>query len=802
MLQDLHHAVRQCFRKPGLAIVAILTLTLGLGVNTAMFGLADALILRRAPYEHPEQLLRVFASSPVARNAPLTQVEVDALRENAKSFASVAAFAHWQLPLQESGRPTERVNVVRASADLFATFAIRPALGRPFSASDVSSRKDDLVVLSHDFWVTRFAADPAIVGRQIVLDSHPATIIGVLPASADYQRLWGKVDVWRPLVFAAEEGETREKRWLHAVARLRENASQTSAASEVAVCSKGVASVYPDSSGGWSLATVGLERSLVGSTHRLLTWLLLALAGIVLAIACANLVLLQLSRIAPRSREFAIRRAIGAADRYIARSQLVENLLLATISAGLALLVANWTTDLLQRTFAASGTLVAGFELNLRVLGFTVLVAAVSGILVSLLPVWIAARTPVAEVLRRTTTKASGSRALTRLRHGLVVTEIAFALILLSGALFVARGLQKHSARDLGWHAESVQIATLNLPDSQYPDTRLRRFYEDFMEKLSSSPGVSSAALASSLPTRRFDDVVRIASEPGLALRPSERPIAYQATVTSDFFATLQIPIISGLTFSPTLAPDAPPVVVVSESVARRFWPDKPALGQRLALGESAQLAEVIGVVRDLDFAGEMADPETRLQVYRPMVQQLRDCFQVAVRTSAPLSFETSIRRAVEGIDAGIAVYDVRSAVAQIGVGQAVVRLSNRLIGAFALLGLVLAIVGLYGVVSELVAQRTVEFGIRIAFGADPATLFASVLRQGAALAFLGTLFGTAGAIGIVHVLASLLPRLDGIDSYSLALLALVLSAATILACWIPARRATRVDPMIALRTE
>lgn len=803
-MSTLRHALRSLVRAPGFTIVALLTLALGIGANTAMFSVTDALLLRPGPFAEPEQLVRLFGTSPQSPRTAVSLAELERIRAQSRAVTDLTAFSRWYFTLAEPGRPAERVNSVRASAELFSFLRLQPALGRAFTAAETRPGEDGVVLLSHSFWQSRFAGDPAVVGRTLTVDGEPVMVVGVMPPRAEYGLLWGDVGLWRPLALNPAEGETPERRSLQAVGRLSAGTTLSQARAELGTIALNLARDFAQSSANRGLLAVPLAASLVGDTQRMLTWVLLALSGFVLAIACANLVLLQLSRCTARSREFAIRCAIGASRWQLARPALAESLVLALSGGALGLLAAAWSGDLLARTFVLGTGAPPTIQLDERVALFALFTSVLAGVLVGVIPALLAARADVAGALKQQSTTSTAGRPQRWLRHSLIVAQFALALVLLSGAAFLTRGLQQFQARDIGWSGDELVLATVNLPDGLYPKDKLPAFYDKLHRQLSALPGVSHVAFGSSFPTRRFDQLQPLAAEGRPQAPAGQQPLAYSAAVTADYFAALKVPVVAGRTFSADLRVGSPAVVVINESLARRFWPGESPIGKRLAVTDPQERTwmEVIGVVRDVDFAGDTSVPETTLQFYRPFVQDPWDFFRIAIRCAAPGTLEPALREAIAAVDLQIAVYDVRTAREHVALAQHDVRSAHLLLSGFAALGLLLAAIGLYGVISGLVAQRRPEFAIRMALGAAPGDMLRQVLGSACAVSSAGIGVGVLGAFGLLRLLATALPRFAGVDWASLTVVALILTAVTFVASWLPARAATRVDPIEALRAE
>jgi len=806
MISDLRHAFRSLAKSPGFTVVALLTLALGIGVNTAMFSLVNTLLFKAAPYPEPDRLVRVFRTSPQSQTWPHSPAELADLRTQATSFDRFSAFDWTNLSLAESGQPAERIPGLSIGLDFFATLGVRPALGRTFTAEELVPGHEPVVVLSHSLWQRRFGGDPEVVGRRLRIDGETATVVGVMPDGVDYPLLWGRVDAWRPLALTPEQLANRGAHWLNAIGRLKPGVSLTQAGAELSAIAARWAKDFPDTNSSTGLRPVILHKSTMDDTGRSLSMLVLGLAGFVLLIACANLANLQLARTSGRARDYAIRAALGASRLRLMRELLVESLLLSLSGGVLGFLVSTWVTDALARRILIGESPGLAISVDLPVLFFTLGASLATGLLFGLLPAWQASRIDVSSSLKAQSRGSTGDRAQHRLRNSLIVAEVALALTLLCGAGFFVRGLQRFAVSDLGWNRDHVITATLSLPALGYgTDDQRRAFYTRALTSLSALPGVEQASLSSSLPIWSYNssrDVVPA----GRALPPKElTPLANYISVSPGFFSVLKIQLVQGRLFPDNLAPGGPRVAVVNETLARQFWPGENPIGKRLGSSDpgNQEWDEVIGVVRDVGFAGNLARPETLLQVYRPLAQEPWSYLSVALRTTAaPESLATGLRLAIAGLDPDLPAYNIRSVDQSVDRFVRNFQITNQLLTGFAFLGLLLAAIGLYGVIAGLVVQRTAEFGIRFALGAQTRDVLWLVLGKGLRLAGLGAALGVVGSFALMGLLASIVPGLPGQDWLVLSCTVILLLGVTSAACLLPARRAAKVDPMIALRAE
>lgn len=806
MLSDLKLALRSLLKSPGFTTVALLTLALGIGVNTAMFTVVNTLLFQPAPYPDAAQVVRVYRTNAQGEAWPLSLPDVRDLGEQGTSFASVTPFQWWSFSLAEPGQPAELLTGVVASANLFETLGMQPALGRAFTSEEQQIGRDTVGVISDACWRRKFAADPGIIGRTLRIDGQSVTIIGVMPAPADYPEFWGPVELWRPLPLAQDWREDRDVPWLQAIARLKPGVSRAQAQAETTGIAGRLALAYPGTNAGRGLRLVPLVGSEINAVHRRLIWLTLGLAGLVLLIACANLGNLQLARNAGRARDFAIRTALGASRSHLMRKLLAENLLLALAGGGLGLLGASWITTVLAPHLLDGKSAENTFQIDWRVLGFALLAALLAGVLSGGVPAWLSSRTDVNAGLKQQSRGSTGDRTSQRGRQAMIVAQIGFCVVLLAGSAFFLRGLQRYLAQSPGWRVDGLIKGTMTLSETRYPTEASRHvFHQRLMERVARLPGAEQVALAVSLPLREYTTPLPFVPEGRETPRPGQAPFAYHNIVSADYFATLGIPLVEGSFFpSYDLPADAPHQIVINESMARQYWPGESAVGRRIRDSNPAYQTswEIIGVVRDVALAGNVGAPATRFQIYHSMAQNPWGYFTVVVRSRTPEALAEPLRRAVAEIDSDLPVVELRTVPQAVAGAQHDLHVANQLLAAFAALGLGLAALGLYGVISGLVTQRTQEFGIRLALGAQPHNVLRIVLGNGALLASLGTGLGLAMAAGLLSVLSSAFPGLPGLDLPAMLAVVSVLFSVALLACWIPARRATKVDPMVALRAE
>jgi predicted permease len=798
-------AVRSLLRSPGHTLVALLTLALGIGVNTSMVSGVQALLFRPGPFPEPQRLARIIGVTPQGRMDQFSYTEMAEIRAHATAFETLATLGWDFNTFAEAGRTTARLQGVVASAEMFELFGARPVLGRAFTAEETQPGRNQVIVISHSLWQQRYGGSRDVLGRVVRLDGQPVEIIGVMPAGFEYRPLWGETKYWRPLNFTKDQQEWRDFRVFTLFGRLRPGATLVRAAAELAPLAAVQAHDHPSIYTGFRYRVLSLQEAVTDGLVRNVAWMLLSLSGFVLLIACANLANLQLARGTARARELAIRAALGASRGSLIRHQLKECLVLALAGGGLGLLVANSLNHLIERHLLTGGATGAPLSLDLFTLGLTFAVSAASGVLFGIFPAWLAARTDVNAVLKQQSRGSSAGRGQTRARNLLIVAEVALALVLLGGAGVMQRGLARMLERPAGWDTGRAITATLPVPDARINNDAQRiAYFLQLENRLAALPGVQRAAIATSLPVNGYNADRQVLLEGQSAGSSVQFPTASHVMVSSGYFDALGIPLLEGRHFPPDLRRDSPRVVVVNASLARALWPGRSALGQRLCSMDSGQpfWAEVIGVVRDVETVANLQRPATPFVVYKPLAHEPWGWVYLVARSDRPESLVEPLRRVVEELDPDMLAYDILTVPESIRRAQHNLRLAAQLLAAFALLGLGLAATGIYGVTANIVAQRTGEFGIRLALGARPMALMKLVLRHGIILAGLGLLLGLGGALALSRYLGSIVPQAADMDLVALAEVSFLLFVVTLLACFVPALRATQVDPLEALRIE
>jgi putative ABC transport system permease protein len=798
-LQDLRFAARTLRRSPGFAAIAIVTLALGIGANTAMFSVLNTYLFRPLPYPQPERLVAVFRTSIHSDSWPHSAANFIDLRTRNDVFTEMVTFNGSSPVLIRDGQPAERLQGLVVSGNFFATLGVAPTIGRVFTDEEDRPGADNVIVLSDRAWQNRFGANPDLVGRTVQIDGQSVQVIGVMPAEFEHPLLWGTVDFWRPIAFSPEQRQNRGNNYLRAFARLKPGVDIGTAQQSMMTLAANL-SRETSANQNESLRLAPLQRSSSSDVSRNVMWFTFGLAGVVLLITCANLANLQLVRAAARVREHSVRAALGARRTRLLRGSLTESMLVACLGGSLSLLLAYGAIEFINRSLFVflPG---AAVTVDYRVFGFALVASIVTGIAFGTGPAWLASRTDLNHALKESP-RGSTSGAHHRLRHALIVGEVAFAIVLLTGAGLFLRGLQRFENLDYGWRPDGLLTAQLGLQGQRYqtPDRRMA-FFSQLEERLRSLPGVQNASLSNSMPVWGFNSSGGVFIEGQLEPEPGTLPEVFFEQVSSGYFETLGLRMIAGRTFQTTDVAGSTEVVIINDTMARRFWANENPLGKRLRRTNNRPWMEVIGVVSDVSFPANLAEPYTRLQAFRPLAQAAGPFVNVTVRTAgAPEALAQPMRRALADLDPTLALHRLRNASSLVDEGLSNVSLLGTLLGSFAALGLVLAAIGIYGVTSYSVAQRTSELGIRMALGARTLDVLWLILSTGAGVIAVGALIGSAGAVAVARVLAAAIPTLPTRDPIALVSLILFLVLVALVACYVPAGRAARVDPLVALR--
>jgi predicted permease len=801
--QDLRHSLRLLLKHKGFTVVAVLTLALGIGVNTAMFSVLNTFLFRSLPYPHSEQLIRVWRTSPHSQTWPHSAANFFDQHDQNTVFEKLAAYNFTSRHLTEDGHTAERLLGLAATADFFPMMGVAPVLGRTFKPEEFEPGADNVVVLTDRFWTRRFGSDPNIVGRKIQLDGKSVEVVGVMPPGFEHPILWGPIDIWQPLSFTPERKSNRGNNYLSEFGRLKPGVTIQQANQSMVALAANIAK-QNSSNSGESVRLEPLQRSMSDSIGRTVMWFTFGLSAFVLLIACANLANLQLVRTAARARELAVRAALGAGRWRLLRHSLIESIVLALIGGIVSLVLALVAVRFIS-TRLFTDLPGASVQLDYKVFGFALLCSLLTGVLFGTVPAWLASRADLNLALRENARGSTAGRSQNRLRHTLIIGEVAFAMVLLAAAGLFLRGLQRFINADPGWHVDGLLTASMSLRGEKYKEDKQRVvFLNELENRLRTLPGVQHAAIGGSNPVFGFNSSSSFLVEGQPEPPPDQYPEMFFETVSGDYFETLGARLQQGRTFNASDTADHPAVVIINETTARTFWPNENPIGKRISnTGPKKEYQEVVGVVNDLAFPGYLGEPYTRFEAFVPMTQAAPNFLMLVLRTSGnPDALGNSLRSAVASLDPDQPVYRIRTARAAVNSGLGSISLLGSLLGAFAAVGLILAAIGIYGVVSYTVVQRTGELGIRMALGAQSRDVLWLVLGKGALLILVGGLLGIAGAYGVSKLLVAFIPSLPTRDPMIVALTGGALAVVALLACYIPARRATRVDPLVALRSE
>ena len=808
LLQDLHYASRTLLKSPGFTFVAIATLALSLGANTAIFSFVNAVLLKPVPYAEPERIVRVLEAPPGGgRNGISTLNYLDWQKQNtcfdfmSADTGGSAALTGIEEPVQLPG--------VRVSAHYFDVFGVRAALGRTFVDGEDQAGKDHVVILSHALWQTQFGGDPKIIGRSIQLDGEAYTVVGVLPKGTPFERGWARM--WRPLTFLPAN-MTRNFHWFGAHARLKPGVTVEQARAQMDAIGKRIAHDFPDSNKDWTVGVDPFAETIANPQLSQSLYVLLAAVGMVLLIACANLANLSLMRVVGREREIAVRIALGAGRWTLVRQFLTESLLLAVVGGALGLvlgLLAMTGLKAVMPPYALPSE--ADVTLDGRVLLFSFLLTLLTGVLVGLFPALQAARPSLTNSLKQGGVGSSAG-SHTRVRSALVVAEVALAFVLLSSAGLLIRSLGKISEVDPGF--DSTNVLTFNLPvsDKQYADgTALNTYLRQVDARLRALPGVTEVATTSALPMQGWGYGMPFQIADQKTVDRAKREGCFFKMVSASYFPTLRMHLRQGRMLAPTDLHGSVPVTVINETMAKKYFAGANPVGKRILVQEivpgKTQLGEeipweVVGVVAD-EKINQLDNQYAASGMY--VTSEQSPVYYISVLIRSPIDtalLREAAKRAVHEFSRDQAMPDMKTLDTIKAESMGDNRFRAMLLSTFAGVSLLLSAIGIYGVISYSVTQRTKEIGIRAALGASRGDLLRLVLRHGMGLSVLGLVLGIAGTFGVDRLLASLLFGIDGRDPVTLAAVFVVLGLVALLACFIPARKATQVSPVIALRSE
>jgi predicted permease len=819
LTQDLKFGLRMLAKNPGFTAVAVLTLGLGIGANTAVFSVVNGLFLRGLQVQDPGSLVTLgFTYKNDVGLSLVSYPDFEDIQRRANRWADLFAYRFGVDGMSEGDR-ADRVLTNYVTGDYFTALGVKPALGRLILPSEGKvPGADPIVVLGYSYWQSRFGGDPSVIGRTVRIDGYPVTIVGV--AQKGFRGALSDVDVqaYLPLNMTSSEGlggilTLRRARALFALGRLRPGVSLQQARASMNVVATRLSQQYPDTDLGASIWLLPQKEAVLnplakpGEYRQVMTvvGLFLSLAILVLFLACFNVANVLLVRATTREHEMAVRAALGAPRRRLMRQLLTESFLLALLGCGAGIVAGSWGSSLLRSIrFSANLPMSFDFSFDWRVFAYALGIAILASVLVGVAPALRASHVRPSEALHE-----SGRGVVAgghRLRNILVVAQVAGSIVLLIVAGLFTRSLQRAQRTDLGFNPAHVVNFSMDPQEAGYNEQQGREFYKNLLLRVRALPGVQSASLAFSFPTGQFMDNDAVYAE-GRSLHPGEAPPTIAVNhISPGYFTTMQIPILSGRAFLDSDSEKAPSVAVINQTMAHKLWPDEDALGRRFRMnGESGPLVEVVGIARDSKYQSVLAKSIPYL--YRPLAQSYISIETLQVRTEGePESMVRSVEEQVHSLAPGLPVFGVETMEQALNSGLTgglyVFHLAAYLAAALGVLGLILALVGVYGVISYSTSRRTHEIGIRMALGARPGDIWRIVFRQGLAIVVLGALIGILAALGLTRAMASFLYGVNAHDPLTYLAVTLLISAVTLLACYIPARRATKVDPMEALRYE
>ena len=801
--QDLRYGARLMLKQPGFSLIAALTLALGIGANTAIFSMVYSVLLRPLNYPESDRIVTVWEDH-TRRGGPLREWTsppgYQDWREQSTVFSHTAAMTGWGPTLTEADEP-ERLVGVNVGHEAFAVLGVKPMLGREFTPEEDTRGAARVAIISHSLWQRHFSSDGAIVGKAIRLSGDSYTVVGVMPAGFQFP-IFGQSEIWSPWQPAQGQGCQRGCYTQRVIARLKPGISLEQARTELTAIGQRVEQQFPEDNKNIGVTVTPLQEFLVGNVREGMLALLLAV-GLVLAIACANVASLLLVKAATRVREIAVRAALGASRWQIVRQLLTESLLLALIGGVLGVLLGYWLVDLLKRIAPDGTPRVEEIAINNRVLLFSLAMSVLTGLLCGLAPALQATKPDLNQTLRDAGAGNKGSAGGGRVRSGLVIVEMALALTLLVGAGLLLRSFMKLQNVDPGFNPANVLTARFGLPQSAYPKReQVASFHQQLQERLKSLPGVQSVAYSTSVPMTGVDTDTGFIVEGRPIPPPDERPSSWFSVVSPEYFDTMKISLRQGRAFAATDHETAPKVVLISEATARRYWPNENPVGKRVGFGmEKPDWREIVGVVADVHHFGLSAD--SRPTMYFCSLQISRSVTNVLMRVQGdPASYTTALRREVQVLDKNLALSTTQTMDEAMASTIATPKLLMLLFAGFAIIALLLAALGIYGVMAYAVSQRTNEIGIRIALGAQVGDVLKLIIGQGMRLALIGVVLGLAASLAVTRLMKTLLFGVNAADPLTFAAIPVLMLGVVLLACWIPARRATKVDPMIALRYE
>jgi len=810
-LHDIRYAFRMLLKRPGFTVIVVLTLALGIGANTTIFSAIDAVLINPLPYKDPERLVVIWETNKHLGPEMWDRNEVAMgnfldWRSRNQVFDQLGALFDTDMNLTGAGEP-QRIKSYVVTTNFFQVLGVQPMLGRAFLPEEEKPGAPFTVILGHDLWQRQFGSDPSIINKSLTFNGHQVTVVGVMPPGFEVQFPISKhVDMFVPFIIdvADPDYHDRTQNFLYTVARLKPGVSQAQAQSEMSLIASQLQQQYPETNAERGVRVVPLHKQIVGNVESYL-YMLFAAVGFLLLIACTNVAGLLLARVTARHREVAIRIAVGASRWRLVRQLLTESVILSALSGLLGLILAYGGVKLLVALTPSEVPRLHEIGLHVPVFLWTLTISIVTGLLFGLAPAVQASKPDLNTALKESSGRNPGSFQGSGLRNLLVVSEVAVALLLLVGAGLMTKSFIRLQRVDPGFDATNVISMNLALPTSKYRQQQVNVFYDQLIERLRNLPGVKSVAGINPLPLSNTNFSSRFIVEGAPFVPLADRPYAGVRVITPDYFQTMSIPNLRGRSFTEQDRENTPRVIIVNEALASRYWPNEDAIGKRLDFTEEdsgkQEWLEIVGVVGNVRH--KALETEVMPEAYLPYKQSPENFMNLVVRTTTdPASMVPAIRSQVLSVDQDQPVSDIMTMEQRVAKSVAAKRFVMFMLGAFSILALGLAAVGIYGVMAYLVTQRTQEIGVRMALGAQKSDVLKLVVSKGMALAIIGTAIGLVASLALTRLMRSLLFEVTPTDWLTFVTASTVLLIAALLASYIPAHRATKVDPLTALRYE
>lgn len=802
MKSNIKHALRQLYKQPGFTVISLATLALGIGINTTAFTVLNRLLLHGLPFRDPSRLVQVFRTSPQQQDMGQAPGDYFDEREENSAFEGMAVYyTDGSASLALPGKPAQTSVTMPVNADFFPVMGVAPFIGRPFTKED-EAQHAALVILGDAFWRKNFNANPQVLGQTFRLDGKVVTVVGVMSPSMDDPELFGsRPDLWK-LDNTDVNRDLRDKSWYLVAGRLKPGATISQAQAALNAIATRLAHDFPKTNSDRGFRVVAYPTDSEGDLGRKIIWMIMDLALVVLLIACVNLANLQIVRTTGRSREFAIRLALGSSRKRLVGMLLCESILLSLAGGALGLTIAKWGNSYLAAFFDMD------MPLDFRVLIFAFAASAVTGAVFGTLPALLASRSDVNSTLKQGARGSTSDRSRHRLRHGLIIAELAMALTLLTAAGYFVRGLQRLTHPDQGWRGENVLVGFIGLPHDRYGeegDERSRLFGDQFRDGLLALPGVEQASVSRGLPVFGSGVSNGFLIEGEALPAKGKEPIAGVNFVSLGYFDTFGIRVEEGRDFAAADRPGSPHVALISRSMANKFWPGQSPIGKRIGETDPTKpdWAEIVGIVNDINGLGQTGPLDSHFDIYRPWEQNSHRFIAFSLHTvHDPRVLLDGVRKVLAKMEPDVAATFLSTVDELVQRSLSGITVVRRLLVEIAALGLLLSAVGIYGVIANLASERTQEIGIRMALGAQPNDVLWLFLRNGIRLALIGTGIGLLCSIGLMIALGKVMAIVPGKDPWVVAVVAAVLVMVALLACWLPARRATAVNPIEALRAD